>query len=153
MIRRRDGEYRLREFDPATIHRLAVELLTAFAKDPGAAQIADLEDYLPDIKWLAPSDSERDDLVDAIYDACEKAVITIPAYAPHGHLTDADTGDVIGPATAAQRQASETAAGTGVFLVDKDGDPISEQDATDSGNTWAQPVRRVYVDYAERTTS
>lgn len=152
MIRRRDGEYRLREFDPATIHRLAVELLTAFAKDPGAAQIADLEDYLPDIKWLAPGDSERDDLVDAIYDACTRAVITIPDYAPHGHLTDADTGDVIGPATAEQRQASEAAGGSGVFLVDKDGDPISEQDATDSGNTWAQPVRRVYVDYAERTT-
>lgn len=153
MQRRRDGEYRIREYDPATVHRLAVELLQAFAKDPGAAQIADLEDYLPDVRWLAPSDSERDDLVDAIYDACEKAVITIPAYAPHGHLMDADTGDVIGPATAAQRQASEAVGDTWVFLVDKDGYPISEQDATDSGSTWAQPVRRVYVDYAERATS
>lgn len=150
MQRRRDGEYRLREYDPATVHRLAIELLQAFAKDPGAAQIADLEDYLSDVRWLAPSDGERDDLVDAIYDACEHAVITIPSYAPHGHLTDADTGDVIGPATKEQQQASQGASDTGIFLIDKDGYPISEHDATDAGNTWAQPVRRVYIDWAAR---
>ena len=86
MQRRRDGEYRLREYDPATVHRLAVELLTAFAKDPGAAQIADLEEYLPDIKWLAPGDGERDDLVDAIYEACERAITTIPGNA--GNVAD-----------------------------------------------------------------
>lgn len=76
--RRRDGEYRIHEFDPETVHRLAVELLKAFARDPQAAQIADLDVYLPDIHDLAPSDQERDDLADAIYEACGRAVITIP---------------------------------------------------------------------------
>jgi hypothetical protein len=47
MQRRRDGEYGIREYDPATVHRLAVELLQAFAKDPQAAQIAELDVYLP----------------------------------------------------------------------------------------------------------
>lgn len=86
--------------------------------------------------------------MDAIYDACQRAVITIPDYAAHGHLVDTNTGDSIGPATAEQRQASEAAGDSGIFLIDKDGYPISEQDATDSGNAWAQPVRRVYVDWA-----
>jgi hypothetical protein len=76
--RRRDGEYRIHEYDPGTVHRLAVELLQAFAKDPNAAQIADLDVYLPDVRWLAPGDSERDDLTDAIYEACARAVIMIP---------------------------------------------------------------------------
>lgn len=76
--RRRDGEYRIHEFDPETVHRLAVELLQAFAKDPQAAQIADLDVYLPDVRWLATTDQERDDLADAIYEVCGRAAIVIP---------------------------------------------------------------------------
>lgn len=79
MIRRRDGEYRIHEYDPETVSRLAVELLQAFAKDPQAAQIADLDTYIPDITWLATGDQERDDLVDAIYEACGTARIVIPS--------------------------------------------------------------------------
>lgn len=76
--RRRDGEYRIHEFDPAIVNALAVQLLKEFAKDPGAAQIADLDVYLPAFKSFAETDQERDDLADAIYEACGRAVITIP---------------------------------------------------------------------------
>ncbi len=60
-------------------------------------------------------------------------------------LYDADTAERIGPATAAQVEASDLAAqrdgGAGVILIDADGDvcPVGSWDAQQPG------VRRVYT--------
>lgn len=56
-------------------------------------------------------------------------------------LYDALTADPIGPATAAQVEASDAAGDTGVFIVDADGDPVA-------CGSWAasQPgTRQVYT--------
>lgn len=64
------------------------------------------------------------------------------------YLYDADTAEAIGPATPTQCAASDAAAerdgDSGVFLMDRDGDPVAEHDA-DQPYT-PGPVRRVYTD-------
>ena len=96
VTRRRDGEYRFHEYDPETVRRLAVELLQAFARDPQAAQIADLDVYLPDVRQFA-TDQERDDLADAIYEACGRATVTIPSepMADHPSIVRGESRDVL----------------------------------------------------------
>lgn len=122
MQRRRDGEYRLREYDPDTIHRHAVELLTAFAKDPQAAQIADLDMYLPRISDLARDDRDRDDLIDAIYEACGRAVITIPKDAPEVGGIEWATRSTRDESTYPSKAAAMRA------VADRDGRPATDND-------------------------
>ena len=61
------------------------------------------------------------------------------------HLYDADTGDIIGPATREQVDASDDAEARGgyggVFLIDQDGDVIAEG----SWDAQRPGVRRVYT--------
>lgn len=64
--------------DGALADRFAAQLLREFAKDPRAHQVTELGGYLPELTALDLPDSEYDKLADAIYQACERAVITIP---------------------------------------------------------------------------
>lgn len=73
-----DGEYRLHEPDPDLAREAAAALLTYLAQDPHAlAWIAEGCPALKDFNAVY-GDDVHDDAHDAVYEACTRAVITIP---------------------------------------------------------------------------
>jgi hypothetical protein len=77
--RRLDGLYRTYEPDPELVNRIAVDLLTraACSISTTRAAVELLQDY-PELAYGGFDDDTLDDLRDAIYQACARAVITIP---------------------------------------------------------------------------
>lgn len=73
-----DGEYRQYEPDPELVREIAVDLLTRMARDAQALSISTLAEDYPAFRDSGLSDSMLDDFRDAVYEACARAVITIP---------------------------------------------------------------------------
>ena len=77
--RRLDGLYRTWEPSPELVNRIAVDLLQYQAQTISTTRAAaDLVQDYPELRDYALNDSMLDDLRDAIYQACARAVITIP---------------------------------------------------------------------------
>lgn len=77
--RRLDGLYRTWEPNPELVNRIAVDLLNYQAQTISTTRAAaDLVQDYPELRDYALDDCMLDDLRDAIYQACARAVITIP---------------------------------------------------------------------------
>jgi hypothetical protein len=72
--------HRTYEPDPDLVNRIAVDLLARQAREISTTRAAAelLQDY-PELTHLGLGDSEFDDLRDALWRACARTVITIPA--------------------------------------------------------------------------
>jgi hypothetical protein len=77
--RRIDGLYRTWEPNPELVNRIAIDLLQYQAQTISTTRAAaDLVQDYPELRDYALDDRMLDDLHDAIYQACARAVITIP---------------------------------------------------------------------------